>query len=202
LRAFSQDQQPQPDDLSTQAPVVKTAFIPYETPVDALNTANEAFDPPATDVRYNLLIDIEKYYSKTAMTPSIAKEYINSSNNATITIAGVSITSGFGLIRALDMEQNTGGNSTVYTWAHVQIEVSSEEKGWKKQIRNMGLNQLIAGKLYHCLDGSGYPVTDPVRLNEDGTQMAANTPQNQTYYVSKDVKPLKDWSSLSLPASW
>ena len=66
----------------------------------------------------------------------------------------------------------------------------------------MGMNQLVAGKLYQCLDESGYPVTDPVRLNADGTQMAANTAQNLTHYVVKVVKPPTDWSNLSLPAAW
>lgn len=191
-----------PADLSTKVPVVRTTFIPYEYPILATNSAHEAFDPPVIDQQFNLILDIEKYYSKAGMTPTIADGLINSVNSGSVTVAGRTIAHGFGLIRAIDLEQNTGANSTVYTRAHIQIEISRAESGWTQLIRDQGLNQVISGYLRPCLDGEGNPVVDPVRLNGSGIQLDPATADSGTVYIARQTKPVVAWTPLSLPTDW
>lgn len=193
---------PAPADLSTKTPIVRTSFAPYEVPVQMLNSAKEAFDPPPVDSQFNLIIDIEKYYSKAGMTPTIAESFVNSTNSGSVTVAGKTIAQGFGLIRSIDLDQNTGSNATVYTKAKIQIEVSKAESGWTKLVRDQGLNYLSGADLKPCVDKDGNPVTDPVRLDGSGLQLASNTAESGTVYLAKQVKPLVAWTALALPTDW
>jgi hypothetical protein len=202
LKATNASNQPPKNDLSQTTPVVRTSFIPYEYPVNMLNSAHEAFDPPPIDVRYNLLIDVQKYYAKESMTPSIADSLINTVNSGTVSVGGKAIGQGSGLIRLIDLEQNIGGDSKSYTFAHIQIEVSKAESGWTLLVRDQGLNQLSGTGITPCLDIAGTPVADPVRLNGSGVQLAGNTAESGTKYISKQVKDIAAWDSLALPSGW
>jgi len=162
-----------------------------------LNAAGERFDPPVEgdDSRWAVSIQVN-----VAAVPLWLLGYANAINNGAISIDGVTAEEECAKMHSITIGEEQMRNDVVFRVLTMQIQFRGKDdrdEGWKEQTLNDGLNQKVDGKPVKCKDKDGHPVTEPVLLNLDGTQMISPSPANAEY-IKSDIYNLKNF--VLLPA--
>jgi len=118
--------------------------------VEVLNTAGEQFDPAIMDLNYNLVLRWTQKESS-SFRPNISSYYMNTINSGGMTILGISIGVGKGLLRNISSVLRRTSLGSVYYETTYEVEVN--DKGWNPQRKNQGFKQLVGGKLYDIHKG-------------------------------------------------
>lgn len=80
----------------------------------------------------------------------------------------------------------------------VRYEMAYQPDGWQPRPVNAGLYQLVSGELVRCRDRDRQEVTQPVPLNEDGSQVDISDLPDGLNYTDVNFYPLVDFSGLGL----
>ena len=198
-------------DPLSRWPRVTFPFRPYREPllrdinnVPIQNSAKQPFDPPLEEEYFYLCVDIARNVS--TFDPTAAWDYKNSVNSATITVAGLSIPAGVGLIEEYSAGSNvyngpdSAGNPTTYYYydEHIRILLTDRPWLWKKRVLDMGVYDVDCS---HMTDGDSAKIVTPFPLDGSGHKLACG--QTPVFLPDIVVKKQKAWANISpaLPAT-
>ena len=171
------------------------------------NTAGEKFDPPPLETITYPTISVTVREN----TPNINFiEDVVSINDASIDIVGVTVPAFCGMLADYKISPVTDPVTGVVRYNNTftfQLNFNKEQKpavppaatiGFKTQIANVGLNEIIggAGDPQQIQDGNQQPVNTPQFLDING---AVNRDPNYLTYVVNDVI---DFSTFGLPTTY
>jgi hypothetical protein len=170
-----------------------------------LNSAGDPFDPPAMTQRYRMVLQVQKN-AKTFNLTTIF-QYVNTTNSAATTVAGVTIPAKCGLIRRISARKAWDGRGRAYWDVTYEIAIDREtftrqlvDQGYRMlddglnrvQIRQSDINPAMAAGAQ-----ADQYVTEPVHLLE-GLPLTGDGPPQwlpyNPYYA-------QSWASLGLPAT-
>lgn len=199
------------DDPADEAPRISFAVRQYETVADGvpdpdnpgellaiLNSAGDPFNPPPNKSRYNLVCTIIRNEKADTFDPANLDTYIDTLNDDSITIAG--ITGAAGTARMVDMSASTETRRGEYAYREVTYVIE-----WSRHhlvdILSTGFFQLDAAGNHVPCEVGGSKATAPQRLDEDGHQIT--DPAAASYWIpSVDLsRGQVDWTPLNLPAN-
>jgi hypothetical protein len=202
------------------APVVSYGSIQYERTVDKAYSANDIegeptkavqnsvgdpFDPPLTNTVSNQYITIQ--HNLRNFNPDWIIQFENTTNLASTRIAGVSVEAE--QARMLTIKGNSLVDPIYGDYWSVTYEIEVSKEGFIKEVLNSGFNWKDPGEIngvkklitYADLGETGENakefVSDPQRLNEDGTIIKLVT-SDSVYLPFKVLFP-KDWGTLNIP---
>ena len=167
-----------------------------------LNPAGDRYDPAPEETYSNVAVTITRNVASFSMLT--AREYKNSVNSADVSLLGITLTAGDGMLTDWSAKPSTI-NGIQHFSETLKILITDRDGRWITQLLALGLREKTAdGVLARARDGLGEEVTDPVKLQSSGL---AYSPTDQTdpskyYYQSFTTKKQKAWSSLSLPTTY
>jgi hypothetical protein len=162
------------------------------------NSARKPFDPPAEEEYSYLGIEIRRNLA--TFNPLSAWDFKNSVNSGAITVGGISIPAGAGL-----MAEYTGGTATWrgtnYYEVRNEILISDRPWLWKKRLLDIGFYQLNASGLpVRIKDAEGRNIVEPQKL--DGQGHALQDQQGQPpAWLDFVAKKQRNWAAIGLPAT-
>jgi len=173
------------------------ASLSISAKIVAKNSANDIYPDVPPSERINLLIRIDKRLSG-SFSPTDLMSYVNTLNNAQITVAGVVIPKWQGKINSITADPNYTETGTKYWIAHYEIEVVVQTPLYQlfldagmKELNPGQKNKMIENIVMPApLDGAGHALSEP--------QKAAGT--NFHFWHFYDCID-SAWSGLSLPTS-
>lgn len=169
------------------------------------NAAGDPFDPPVMETKTNLLIVIDKNYN--SFDPLNITKFKTTTNVADITIGGVKVLAGKGVVRQLTVDPAWKLDGSSYDQVHYEIEVT--ESNFDRDLVNWGLSYLTTSndistkkRIKYSNINSGVSagseddieVPDPQQLNTDGTLYTTGEK-----YITYATKFPADWTPLALP---
>jgi len=187
------------EDPTTLDPEITFGDEVYEEAADkdkdgvaVLTSAKRPFDPPLMLPWPRRVIVITR--NEATFNAATAEGYINTVNSAQITVAGLTISAGCGLMRRLNAQKAWAPNGDAYWIVTYEIAVDNR-RGWTARVLDQDYYTLDKNC---CKDESGRPATRPMPLNGYGYQLAAGgTPVFLTFTVYTTAA----WSGLSLPST-
>lgn len=159
------------------------------------NTAGDLFDPPIIDQEYRLVCDITRNVSSHSPADAFAK--INTVNNATVTIAGVTVTANQALLTDYSAQAMYEG-STEYVQQHFAIEFAPTHDVVVGDMGYYYKDVSDGNKMKEFLDGEGKPSRIPLYLDSAGDNTAPRTPRHLTWVI----KSTSNFGSLGLPTTF
>jgi len=159
------------------------------------NSVGDSYDPPYEIEMYDIVIQITR--NEATMSASTMREYLGTTNNAGITVAGFSIGTRRGLLTAFAGQSLYRNGFTRYT-INYEIQIASEN--WDVRLKDEGLRYLSGGKKKPIMRG-GAAVTTPERLDGAGGELAENAGLDETEFNTFRIRGEKSWAALSLPST-
>jgi len=210
-----------PFNISTSAePYQEAVEKAYDTTdaqgaptIAILNSADDKFDPPVMDNKYNTILRFS--YNLQTYSMLWPQAYVNTLNKDAMRILDINCPAKLALMRDMTGTQKTvkdsSGNKDLSYW-EVAIEILMALDGFnakplqcgfyfkpaageKQEIR---VKDKVFGAWYG--DTRAVPVTEPQLLTSTGA-LAALTHPPTTAYGDFQVKFAKDWSILNLPVT-
>lgn len=160
--------------------------------------ANSAMQP-VTGVNEERAIEICTIYRNEAVRDSARdREFRNTVNKFTWSGAAP------GTLKITRIRADRQFRNTVLFWRYF-YEIRYNEKGWQPSLLNAGTKQYVRSgggiNKVDCTDSEGQPVTEPVPLDDFGTQIIESAlPDAAVYNKFKTLKET-DFMQLNLPTS-
>lgn len=160
-----------------------------------LNSAHSRFDPPIEDDVYMPLCRIVK--NEATYSPSAMYPYQNSVNSDGVTIAGLAITAGQGLMRDISAVKRVEQD---YEFWQVTYEIAFRPDGFLCRGVDSGFYELNAAGdgVVRIKDSAGRDIDEPRRLDGSGHVLAESGAAVQLAFA---VKKTAAWTGLGLPTS-
>jgi hypothetical protein len=170
-----------------------------------LNSAGDAFDPPAEKVEYNSTLKFS--YNKRHFTLDQIRLNQGTINSQSITVLGVDIPSWAGRINMLSaqkMDVNDDDGEYQYSYYQIDVEIEVSVRSFVTRLLDIGFYKIDNGKKKEILksdiditikDSDDGPVTEPQKLDGAGGLLGELDP----VYLSFLPQFPKNWDGLNLP---
>ena len=150
--------------------------------------------------RSYLVISITKYITAASFDAGVLLDYNDTLNNASITIADITLKARQGHMNITATQEKTTGGIKYFAVTY-QIDCIFNKGGHERAFLNTGTQYLgdssRDGSLWRKYMIDGEPVTEPQKIDSSGNLITGEG----AVYVYYLPYPQADWSSLSLPTT-
>ncbi len=165
---------------------------------EIVNSAGDPFDPPLLELEYRLTVNIER--NVTHYSPSIAFSLINTTNNSSVNVAGVTVGKGQALLTDYSAEAQYDGGIE-YIRERIAVELA---KTHSREVANLGFyfkDGNDSSKRKHVTDDNGDKDTKPhfLRVTSTASSPKGDDLGQTASYLTFDTKESKSWGLLFLP---
>ena len=155
------------------------------------NSAKDSFDPPIVKRAYYPICTITR--NEATFDPADADDFVNSVNNAGITIAGLTAAARKALMLDIACGEKSERNGT--TFYPITFLIRFDRNTWDRDILDQGYNYIDAGEKKR-ITIQGQPCDTPQRLDGSGGIRAHAAAD--VFLTFRETDEL-DWSALNLP---
>ena len=157
-----------------------------------LNSARDPFDPPAEDDEYELEVTITR--NEASFTPATAREYLNSVNSSSTTIAGYSADA-----REAKLVEFGGASAERHGTSYyvVTYKIQFKEDLWDLSLLDQGLYYLD-GTHKRRIKLDGEDAEQPQRLNGSGAALDEDAAAAASVFRTFRRRKEKSFASLNL----
>ena len=167
-----------------------------------LNSANDWFDPPLEQPRYDLAVTIMRNEAPAAYAPGDTYDYVGTVNSDSTTIAGLAVTAR--QAKLVEYSANRQERNGVDFWrVTYRIEFRADTAtttGWDREVLDQGINELFVldGTKMRITGSDGEPVQEPVNLDGDGVALAWDHAPGDCVFLIFQTYPQKAFGALGL----
>lgn len=186
-----------PADITWRFQTVERVAEKDINDVPIQNRAGDAFDPPLMETDYLLVCEIRRNVASHSPADALAK--MNTTNDASVTIAGVTVGAGQALMREYSAER---AYENGVTFARQTFEILFSES-FDREVANVGyyfIDGSDGDKRKRFLDDEGRPDDIP-RFIQQGAG-SGDDAAGVANYLTFQTKESSTWSSLNLPTTF
>lgn len=175
---YSSEKELQPNPLNDPAEITwsdeqfQRPLVKDRNGKKVVNKAGDWFDPPYMIDDSRLVATVVK---NVAAVPAFILTYRNVINSDPFNLDGIPVAAGCAKIKAIQVSKWQERNNIRYRTLTMPISLNAD--GWKVELLNLGLYQLVGGARKPCVV-EGKCVSNPVPLDINGVQIANPTIDN------------------------
>lgn len=173
-----------PDDVTTADPLGGPTK-------EVINSANDPFDPPLMEPRYNKVITIDRNEEEYDFSSLVIDLFLDSTNTEQIIIGDTEIPRFQGLFTDIRANQQWRPDGSAYFAVHYEIEI--DKRTHVKRLLDQGYYDINDNPFR---DNTGEFKTVPTLLDGDGREKAEESPA--VFYATLTKYPMP-WDILDLP---
>jgi hypothetical protein len=161
-----------------------------------VNSAYHWFVPPYEIDTTPLTISIER--NETTVVGDTIRSYRDSVNNASVTIAGMTLAARRALMSNWEAASFTRDGYD--RWAHsYTIEIA--EGTWDVELLDQGMFYFDSANKKRRIEIGDEPTEEPQRLDGSGGKLAPDALPSASQYITFRLRKETNWSTLSLPST-